>query len=88
MLDSGVRRGSDIVVARCLGADLVFVGRATLYGVVAGAAAGVRRAIDILRSEIDTTLALIGCPVFDQLGPQFLMDHERPTPVAEREAAE
>ena len=64
-LDSGVRRGSDIVVARCLGADLVFVGRATLYGVVAGAAAGVRRAIDILRSEIDTTLALIGCPVFD-----------------------
>ena len=40
MLDSGVRRGSDIVVARCLGADLVFVGRATLYGVVAGAAAG------------------------------------------------
>jgi L-lactate dehydrogenase (cytochrome)/(S)-mandelate dehydrogenase len=88
MLDSGVRRGSDVVVARCLGADLVFVGRATLYGVVAGAAAGVRRAVDILRSEIDTTLALIGCPVFGQLGPEFLMDHHRPIPVAKQEAAE
>jgi isopentenyl diphosphate isomerase/L-lactate dehydrogenase-like FMN-dependent dehydrogenase len=88
MLDSGVRRGSDMVVARCLGADLCFVGRATLYGVVAGGAAGVRRAIDILCSEIDTTLALIGCPVFAQLGPQFLMDHDRPTPAAKREAAE
>ena len=38
MLDSGVRRGSDIIVARCLGADFVFVGRATLYGVAAAGA--------------------------------------------------
>jgi isopentenyl diphosphate isomerase/L-lactate dehydrogenase-like FMN-dependent dehydrogenase len=88
MLDSGVRRGSDVVVARCLGADLVFVGRATLYGVVAGATAGVRRAINILRSEIDTTLALIGCPVFAQLGSQFLMDRYQPTPAGDRKAAE
>ena len=40
MLDSGVRRGSDIIVARCLGADFVFVGRATLYGVAAAGLAG------------------------------------------------
>ena len=49
MLDSGVRRGSDIVVGLCLGAKFVFVGRATLYGVAAGGLAGARRTIDILR---------------------------------------
>ena len=72
MLDSGVRRGSDIVVARCLGADFVFVGRATLYGVAAAGRAGVKRALDILREEIDITLGLIGCPDFAELGPDFL----------------
>lgn len=73
MLDSGIRRGSDILIARCLGARFCFVGRATLYGVAAAGQAGAQRAIDILREEIDTTLALIGCPTFDQLGPEFLM---------------
>jgi isopentenyl diphosphate isomerase/L-lactate dehydrogenase-like FMN-dependent dehydrogenase len=72
MLDSGVRRGSDVVVARCLGADFVFVGRATLYGVAAAGLPGATRALDILREEIDTTLGLIGCPSFEQLGPDFL----------------
>ena len=74
MVDSGVRRGSDIVIAKCLGAQFVFVGRAALYGVTAGGIAGVSRAIDILREEIDMTLALIGCPSFAQLGRQFLAD--------------
>lgn len=74
MLDSGVRRGSDIVVARCLGADFVFIGRATLYGVAAGGLAGASRVLDILREEIDTTLGLIGCPRFDQLGPDFILN--------------
>jgi (S)-mandelate dehydrogenase len=74
MLDSGVRRGSDIVVARCLGADFVFVGRATLYGVAAAGLAGASRVLAILREEIDTTLGLIGCPRFDELGPDFILD--------------
>ena len=74
MLDSGVRRGSDIVVARCLGADFVFIGRATLYGVAATGLAGASRVLDILREEIDTTLGLIGCPRFDQLGPDFILN--------------
>jgi (S)-mandelate dehydrogenase len=74
MFDSGVRRGSDIVIARCLGARYVFVGRATLYGAAAGGASGVRRAIDILRDEIDRVLAQIGCPSVDELGPQWLGD--------------
>jgi (S)-mandelate dehydrogenase len=73
MLDSGVRRGSDIIVARCLGADFVFVGRATLYGVAAAGREGATRALDILREEIDINLALIGCPRFDELGSDFLL---------------
>jgi L-lactate dehydrogenase (cytochrome)/(S)-mandelate dehydrogenase len=76
MLDSGVRRGSDIVVGLCLGARFVFVGRATLYGVVAGGVVGARRAIEILREEIDMTLALIGCPDIKELGPDFLFSHQ------------
>lgn len=73
MLDSGVCRGSDIIVARCLGADFVFIGRATLYGVAAAGLAGASRALDILREEIDITLGLIGCPRFDALSPDFIM---------------
>jgi L-lactate dehydrogenase (cytochrome)/(S)-mandelate dehydrogenase len=78
MLDSGVRRGSEIVVGLCLGAKFVFVGRATLYGVAAGGEAGARRALDILREEVDMTLALIGCPNVAELGPDFLFDSEQP----------
>ncbi len=83
MLDSGVRRGSDIIVARCLGADFVFLGRATLYGVAAAGLAGASRALAILREEIDITLGLIGCPSFDGLGSDFVMND-----AGEREAAD
>ncbi len=61
MFDGGIRRGSDIAAARCLGADFVFVGRATLYGVAAAGAAGAAKAIAILRDELTMTLAMIGC---------------------------
>jgi len=74
MFDSGIRRGSDIVIARCLGARFVFTGRATLYGCAAGGVAGAKRAIDILKDEVDRVLAQIGCPNFDQLGPDWLME--------------
>jgi L-lactate dehydrogenase (cytochrome)/(S)-mandelate dehydrogenase len=77
MLDSGVRRGSDIVVGLCLGAKFVFVGRATLYGVTAGGEAGARRALDILCEEVDMTLALIGCPDVAELGPDFLYENQQ-----------
>lgn len=78
MLDSGVRRGSDIIVGLCLGAKFVFVGKATLYGVAAGGQAGARRALDILREEIDMTLALIGCPNVAELGHDFLFNDPGP----------
>jgi (S)-mandelate dehydrogenase len=78
MLDSGVRRGSDIVIGLCLGAKFVFVGRATLYGVAAGGEMGAKRALDILREELDMTLALIGCPNVADLGPDFLYANQEP----------
>ena len=61
MLDSGIRRGGDIVIALCLGAKFAFTGRATLYGLAAGGQAGVRRAIAILRDEIEGTARQMGC---------------------------
>jgi L-lactate dehydrogenase (cytochrome)/(S)-mandelate dehydrogenase len=72
MLDSGVRRGADILIAMCLGAQFCFFGRPTLYGAVAGGLPGVKKAVDIFRSEIDLVMGQIGCQSLDQLGPDFL----------------
>ena len=72
MLDSGVRRGADVLVALALGARFVFLGRPTLYGAAVGGMAGVTRAIDILSNEIDLNMAQIGCPKLESLGPDWL----------------
>ena len=72
LVDSGYRRGSDIVKALALGAAAVLVGRATLYGTAAAGEAGALRAIDILREETDRVMALIGARSIDELGPEFL----------------
>jgi isopentenyl diphosphate isomerase/L-lactate dehydrogenase-like FMN-dependent dehydrogenase len=72
MVDSGFRRGGDIVKALALGADMVFVGRPALYGVSAAGEAGVIRALDLLRSEVDRVLALLGCSSVAELGRQHL----------------
>ncbi len=61
LMDGGIRRGSDIVKALCLGARAVLIGRAYVYGLAAGGEAGVARAIDILRSDLVRTLKLLGC---------------------------
>lgn len=60
ILDGGVRRGSDIVKALALGANAVALGRAYLYGLAAGGEAGVRRALEIMDSELRRTMALCG----------------------------
>ena len=60
LLDGGIRRGSDVVKALCLGARAVLIGRAYAYGLGAGGGAGVSRAIDILRTDIVRTLKLLG----------------------------
>jgi len=75
MLDSGVRRGADIIVGLCLGAAFVFVGRAAVYGVVAGCEAGATRTIEILYHQIETNLAQMGITAIDQLGPQCLAEN-------------
>ncbi len=61
LLDSGIRRGSDIVKALALGAKAVLIGRATLWGIASGGQAGAERALALLRREYEQTLAYLGC---------------------------
>jgi L-lactate dehydrogenase (cytochrome) len=73
VLDGGVRRGSDVVKALALGAKMVFVGRATLYGAAAAGEAGALRALEIFRSEIDRVMALLGVRNVDELSREHLV---------------
>lgn len=72
MVDSGFRRGSDVVKALALGAAAALIGRATLYGTAVAGEAGAARAIEIYRDEIDRVLALIGCPGVSALNRDYL----------------
>ena len=72
LLDGGIRRGSDVVKALCLGARAVLVGRAYAYGLGAAGEAGVARAIDILRTGILRTLKLLGCPSASALDGSYV----------------
>jgi L-lactate dehydrogenase (cytochrome) len=60
-MDGGIRRGTDIVKALCLGARVVLCGRAYAYGLAAAGEAGVARALEILRADVERTLKLLGC---------------------------
>ena len=73
LMDGGIRRGSDIVKAMALGASGCLIGRAGLYGLAANGEAGVTRAIDILRKEIDITLALLGQPNVTKLDKSAIL---------------
>ena len=72
IVDGGVRRGSDIAKAVACGAEAVILGRSVNYGLSAGGAAGVTRALDILREEFDRTLALNGCCNPADLSPDLI----------------
>jgi len=72
LMDGGVRRGTDVIKAICLGARAVLIGRAYAYGLAAGGPAGVKRAIDILREEMERTLKLLGCPSIGALGRSYV----------------
>jgi 4-hydroxymandelate oxidase len=69
VLDSGIRRGSDIAAAVALGADAVAIGRVTALGLAADGELGVRSALEILREEFWQTLGHLGCSRVDDLGP-------------------
>lgn len=71
-MDGGLRRGSDIVKALCVGADAVLCGRAYAYGMAAAGEAGVDRAIEILRTDVERTLRLLGCPSVGELDRSYL----------------
>jgi len=72
LMDGGVRRGGDIVKALCLGARAVIVGRAYAYGLSAAGGAGVARAIEILKADVERTLRLLGCPSVNALDRSYL----------------
>jgi L-lactate dehydrogenase (cytochrome) len=72
LLDGGIRRGSDIVKALCLGARAVMVGRAYAYGLGAAGGAGVARAIEILRNDLVRTLKLLGCASIAELDRSYV----------------
>jgi L-lactate dehydrogenase (cytochrome) len=72
LMDGGIRRGSDIVKALCLGARAVLIGRAYAYGLAAAGRPGVARAIDILRTDMIRTMKLLGCASVKQLGREFV----------------
>jgi len=72
LMDSGVRRGTDIVKAICLGARAVLCGRAYAYGLAAGGEAGVTRALDILRVDLERCLKLLGCPSVSALNESYV----------------
>jgi L-lactate dehydrogenase (cytochrome) len=72
LLDGGIRRGSDIVKAVCLGARAVMAGRAYAYGLGAAGGAGVARAIEILRSDLVRTLKLLGCASVAELDRSYV----------------
>jgi L-lactate dehydrogenase (cytochrome) len=72
LMDGGIRRGTDIVKALCLGARAVLCGRAYAYGLAAAGEAGVNRAIEILRTDLDRTLRLLGCASVTELDRSYV----------------
>ncbi|QHC02397.1 alpha-hydroxy-acid oxidizing enzyme [Epidermidibacterium keratini] len=71
-IDGGIMGGEDVIACLALGADAAFIGRAYLYGLMAGGYLGVRRAIDILRTEMRRTMQLLGVSDVKDLGPQHV----------------
>jgi (S)-mandelate dehydrogenase len=78
LVDSGFRRGTDIVKALALGANAVLLGRATLYGLAAAGEKGVEHVLTLMKDGVDRTLAQIGCPSVGELSTDYLFaDPER-----------
>ncbi|GAB1575632.1 alpha-hydroxy acid oxidase [Bordetella petrii] len=81
LVDGGVRRGADLLKARALGAQAVLVGRATLWGAVAGGEPGAARALAILRDELQRTMQLCGVCEVAGIGPDLLFREPPPQTV-------
>lgn len=72
--DGGIRSGQDVLKAICLGAKSTYIGRAFIYGLGANGEAGVSQALDIIRRELDTTMALCGERLLTNLGHHNLLN--------------
>jgi L-lactate dehydrogenase (cytochrome) len=81
VLDTGIMNGADIVAAIALGADLTLVGRAFLYGLMAGGEAGVARCVEILTAEIERTMKFLGVASLDELRPGHVRLMSRRAPI-------
>lgn len=79
-VDTGIMSGADIVAAIALGARFTLIGRAYLYGLMAGGGAGVTRTIDILRAEIERTMRLLGVNALEELNPDHVTQLVRLAP--------
>ena len=84
MVDTGIMNGADIVASVALGAKFTLIGRAYLYGLMAGGRQGVDRTIAILRSELERTMALLGVSSLDELEPRHVTQLTRLVPVGDR----
>ncbi len=73
LVDGGIRRGIDVFKALARGAAAVLIGRPYLYGLSVGGAAGVARVVEILRTELEMTMGLIGCPELSRISNKFLL---------------
>ena len=82
MVDTGIMNGADIVASIALGAKFTLIGRAYLYGLMAGGRQGVDRTIAILRSEIERTMKLLGVSTLAELEPRHVTQLQRLVPVA------
>ena len=79
IVDSGITSGVDVLGALALGADFTMIGRAYLYGLMAGGQRGVERVLDILRAELQVGMQLLGVRSVDELGPQHVrLDYRAP----------
>ncbi|MCT2084582.1 alpha-hydroxy-acid oxidizing protein [Microbacterium enclense] len=86
MVDTGIMNGADIVATIALGAKFTLIGRAYLYGLMAGGRQGVDRTIAILRSEIERTMALLGVSSLAELEPRHVTQLTRLVPVSDAAA--
>ncbi len=81
LLDTGIMSGADIVAAIALGARCTLIGRAYLYGLMAGGEAGVNRAIEILSSGVIRTMRLLGATCLEELSPKYVTQLRRLVPI-------
>ncbi len=78
LLDSGIRRGTDILKALALGANAALIGRAYTWGLAVAGEDGVTQVLSMLRNELELAMALCGCRSIAEVSPEVVYSHRRP----------